>query len=69
MNEHDDEQEPPRRRTTGAGYPEESQPGMGIDAHDHAEDDVTPDVDPPKSDSERDSEPSKATGNPRAAGG
>ena len=34
--------------TTGQGYPEESQPGTGIDARDHAEDDVTPDGDPPQ---------------------
>lgn len=76
MNEHDqdhDEHEQLRPGTTGEGYPEESQPGMGIDARDHAEDEVADeiedDVDPPKSESERDSEPSKATGNPRAAGG
>ncbi|MBW3652429.1 MAG: hypothetical protein KY433_02325 [Actinobacteria bacterium] len=76
MNDRDqdhDEHEQPRPGSTGEGYPEETQPGMGIDARDHAEDDVADDVasdvDAPKSDSERDSEPSKATGNPHAAGG
>lgn len=55
--------------TTGQGYPEENQPGTGIDAHDHAEDDVAPDHDAPRSHPERDGDPSQATGNPKAAGG
>lgn len=69
---HDDNEKhdtPGGSDTTGQGYPEEQPAGMGIDAHDHAEDDVAPDADAPKSSSERDSEPSKATGNPNAAGG
>ena len=69
---HDDNEEhrpPPATDTTGQGYPEESQPGTGIDAHDHAEDDVTPDTEAPETSPRRDSEPSKATGNPNAAGG
>ncbi|CAA9498869.1 MAG: hypothetical protein AVDCRST_MAG67-1715 [uncultured Solirubrobacteraceae bacterium] len=69
---HDDNEKhdsPGGSETTGQGYPEEQQPGMGIDAHDHAEDDVTPDDDAPQSGSGRDSESSKATGNPKAAGG
>ncbi len=70
---NDNEHEKLRPGTTGEGYPEDQQPGMGIDARDHAADEVTDvlddDVDEPKSDSDRDSEPSKATGNPRAAGG
>ncbi len=70
MNEHEEYEQPLARDTTGEGYPEDSQPGTGIDAHDHAEDKIAPpDDDPPKSASKRDSEPSKATGNPRAAGG
>ncbi len=56
--------------TTGQGYPEENQPGMGIDAHDHAEDDVTPDAEKaPDNHPKRDGNPSQATGNPNAAGG
>ena len=55
--------------TTGQGYPEENQPGTGIDAHEHAEDDVTPDHDAPHSGKSEDGDPSQATGNPNAAGG
>lgn len=70
---HDDDEKhdpPPATDTTGQGYPEESQPGTGIDARDHAEDDVTPDADDaPQSKPERDGDPSQATGNPNAAGG
>ena len=55
--------------TTGQGYPEENQPGTGIDAGEHAEDDVTPEHDAPETHAEQDSDPSHATGNPRAAGG
>ena len=68
---HDDEdnRRPPAPDTTGQGYPEEGQPGTGIDAHEHAEDDVAPDAEAPETSPPRDSEPSKATGNPHAAGG
>jgi hypothetical protein len=71
MNHDDDEQRdnPAGGDTTGQGYPEENQPGMGIDARDHAEDDVTPDDDAPETSPDRDSDPSTATGNPHAAGG
>jgi hypothetical protein len=56
--------------TTGQGYPEESQPGLGIDAHDHPENDVTPDDDrAPETSTSDDGDPSQATGNPKAAGG
>jgi len=55
--------------TTGQGYPEENQPGMGIDAREHAEDDVAPDDDAPETSPDEDSDPSQATGNPKAAGG
>lgn len=55
--------------TTGQGYPEEGQPGTGIDARDHAEDDVTPDHDAPDTHPEQDGDASQATGNPHAAGG
>lgn len=61
---HDDE-----KNTTGQGYPEENQPGTGIDARDHAEDDVTPDGDAPETSPAQDGDPSQATGNPNAAGG
>ena len=58
------------KQTTGQGYPEENQPGTGIDAHDHAEDDVTPDAEgAPDTSKREDSDPSHATGNPHAAGG
>ena len=68
MNTVDEPSDPPRD-TTGQGYPEESQPGTGIDARDHAEDDVTPDHDAPDAHPEQDGDPSQATGNPHAAGG
>ena len=55
--------------TTGQGYPEESQPGLGIDARDHAENAIAPDDDAPETSSEQDGDPSQATGNPKAAGG
>jgi hypothetical protein len=57
------------KQTTGQGYPEENQPGTGIDARDHAEDDVTPDDEAPETSTKRDGDPSQATGNPNAAGG
>lgn len=70
---HDDDEkhdDPGAADTTGQGYPEENQPGLGIDAHEHAEDDIPPEGDDaPTTSPERDSEPSKATGNPNAAGG
>ncbi len=69
-DDHEQHDTPAGSDTTGQGYPEEQPPGMGIDAHDHAEDDVTPDADDaPATSPDRDSEPSKATGNPHAAGG
>lgn len=69
---HDDTEKDASSRaqdTTGQGYPEESQPGTGIDARDHPEDEVAPDADAPETSPQRDSEPSKSTGNPNAAGG
>jgi hypothetical protein len=65
---HDDDTER-QEETTGQGYPEESQPGLGIDAHEHAEDEVTPDEDAPEASTDKDGDPSQATGNPKAAGG
>jgi hypothetical protein len=65
---HDEDTER-QEATTGQGYPEEGQPGMGIDAREHAEDDVTPDDDAPEKSPDQDSDPSHATGNPKAAGG
>jgi hypothetical protein len=67
MNEHEDT--PARKRDVGQGYPEEGQPGMGIDAHEHPEDEVTADHDAPETSPEQDGDPSHATGNPNAAGG
>jgi hypothetical protein len=67
MSEHEDH--PPGEDDTGAGYPEQSQPGTGIEADEHSEDDVTPQHDAPKTDTARDGGPGQATGNPRAAGG
>jgi hypothetical protein len=58
-----------RQRDIGEGYPEESPSGTGIDASDHAEDDVTPEPRAPGTSTSEDSAPSHATGNPRAAGG
>jgi hypothetical protein len=52
----------------GAGYPEDGQPGTGIDPHDHAEDDI-PGDDRAENKTRQDGEPSEATGNPKAAGG
>jgi hypothetical protein len=52
----------------GAGYPEDSQPGTGIDPREHAENKL-PDTDAPDNKPRRDGEPSEATGNPKAAGG
>ncbi len=49
----------------GAGYPEDGQPGTGMDPKEHAENEV-PDPTQPK-DGE-DGDPGQATGNPRAAG-
>ena len=65
MNPSDD----PKRETTGQGYPEEHEPGTGIDARDHAEDEVTPDHDAARTSKDEDGDPSQATGNPHAAGG
>jgi hypothetical protein len=58
-----------RRQDTGQGYPEQGQPGSGIDAREHAEDDVTPEHDAPQTSADEDGDPSQATGNPDAAGG
>ncbi|MEA2157371.1 MAG: hypothetical protein QOE11_3511 [Solirubrobacteraceae bacterium] len=52
----------------GYGYPEDSQPGTGIDPEDHAENDI-PDADAPDTDAPQDGDPGQATGNPKAAGG
>jgi hypothetical protein len=67
MSDHDENER--QEQTTGQGYPEENQPGTGIDARDHAEDDVTPDDDAPATSPTKDGDPSQATGNPQAAGG
>jgi hypothetical protein len=48
----------------GAGYPEEGQPGTGIDPKQHAENEV---VDHSGREP-GDGDPGQATGNPRAAG-
>ena len=59
----------PKRETTGQGYPEENQPGTGVDAREHAEDDVTAEHEAPQTSRAEDGDPSQATGNPNAAGG
>ena len=65
----DEDESTPGRKDTGQGYPEQGQPGSGIDAREHAEDDVTPDHDAPETSADDDGDPSQATGNPDAAGG
>ncbi len=65
MSEHD--KTPPRE--VGQGYPEDAQPGTGVDPRDHAEDDIAPEGDAPATSEKSDGDPSQATGNPRAAGG
>ncbi len=48
----------------GAGYPEDGQPGTGMDPKEHSENDV-----PSGRTQERpDGDPGQATGNPKAAG-
>jgi hypothetical protein len=70
-HEHEEHDPPGGADTTGQGYPEENQPGTGIDARDHAEDDVTPpdSKNAPETHPAKDGDPSQATGNPNAAGG
>ena len=63
-----DEDDPTPAETTGQGYPEENQPGTGIDAREHAEDDVADDDDAPSNHPQGDGDAGQATGNPRAAG-
>jgi hypothetical protein len=53
----------------GAGYPEDNQPGTGIDPKRHAENDIDGGDDNGESKTARDGDPGQATGNPRAAGG
>lgn len=65
---NDDADTTRRERDTGQGYPEESQPGTGIDPHEHAENDVTPAHDAPQTSTARDGDAGQATGNPKAAG-
>jgi hypothetical protein len=64
MTEHE---QPPT--DVGQGYPEDSQPGTGIDPEEHAEDEVTPERDAPDTSVDDDGDPGQATGNPKAAGG
>ncbi len=59
-------------RDIGQGYPEENQPGTGAGAHaqERSDAEAVPGApDAPDTDSEQDSDPGQATGNPRAAGG
>ncbi len=69
-DQHDDDtpggDQPPT--DSGAGYPEDSQPGTGIDPREHAESKI-PAPDRPETSTGEDSDPGTATGNPRAAGG
>lgn len=48
----------------GEGYPEDGQPGTGIDPKDHAENEVAK----PGGGETSDGDPGQATGNPKAAG-
>jgi hypothetical protein len=57
-----------RDRDVGQGYPEEAPPGTGIDARDHAEQEIDGN-DAADTTKPADSDPGAATGNPRAAGG
>jgi hypothetical protein len=50
----------------GAGYPEDGQPGTGMDPKQHAENEAPPED--ASEGEERDGDPGQATGNPRAAG-
>jgi hypothetical protein len=52
----------------GEGYPEDSQPGTGIDPRKHPENEVT-EGDAPETSVAGDGDPGQATGNPKAAGG
>jgi hypothetical protein len=52
----------------GQGYPEDSQPGTGIDPQQHPENEVAED-DGPETSTADDGDPGQATGNPKAAGG
>jgi hypothetical protein len=63
MNE--EREEPPT--DAGEGYPEDNQPGTGIDPKEHPENEVTGD-DAPDTSSAEDGDPGQATGNRRAAG-
>lgn len=68
MTEHEDTRR--RNRDVGQGYPEEGQPGTGVDAREHAEDEVAHDPDAaPQTSTDEDGDPSQATGNRNAAGG
>ena len=65
MTEHEE-----RPTDVGEGYPEDSQPGTGIDPKEHPENEVAEDEAPPPATSTADDgEPGQATGNPKAAGG
>ena len=69
MNDHDDENTESRDRDVGQGYPEEAPPGTGgIDADEHAEDDVADELDESGANAKRHGDPGQATGNPHAAG-
>ncbi len=63
MTEHE---QPPT--DVGEGYPEDSQPGTGIDPKQHPENEI-PEGDPPDTTTPEDGDPDQATGNPKAAGG
>jgi hypothetical protein len=68
MTERPDEQDQdPPPTDAGAGYPEDSQPGTGIDPKDHPENEVGDD-DAPETRAPEDGDAGQATGNPRAAG-
>src|SRR5947199_176687 len=64
MTERPDEQDPPPT-DAGAGYPEDSQPGTGIDPSDHAENEIGDDGDAPDTAAPEDGDAGKAADNLR----
>ncbi len=55
---------------SGAGLPEDGQPGTGVDPKQHPENEQADDGGrAPTTSSPEDGDPAQATGNPRAAGG
>jgi hypothetical protein len=63
----DEREQPPT--DVGEGYPEDSQPGTGVDPKKHPENEAADaDADAPDTTTSEDGDPGQATGNPKAAG-